>query len=235
MRVPCLLVEKVVLSNCSWCTVQYGQWLRRGRQTSASRAISGPKALANYGFLKEVTLRLDPVLAIWRRGAFGPDKNPHMRPISRAMDTQYEADRPHYPFWIVPARDSMLRSYESCGIILPLDHRFKRRRHRDRLRHANSTTGDSSWRTTRRSSLSAARTQPQQPARRELRQSRWSVRVAKQMLSQRQGLGLATLIAASRCSGFLAAFLNGNRATSSAWSPSWSPLHPSRPEQGTGT
>lgn len=116
-----------------YCTVQYGQWLRRGRQTSASRAISGPKALANYGFLKEVTLRLDPVLAIWRRGAFGPDKNPHMRPISRAMDTQYKADRPHYPFWIVPARDSMLRSYESCGLILPLDHRFKRRRHRDRL------------------------------------------------------------------------------------------------------
>ncbi|GJN86977.1 hypothetical protein PLIIFM63780_010559 [Purpureocillium lilacinum] len=167
-------------------------------------SISGPKTLANYGLRKEVTLRLDAVLAMWSRGAFDPDKNPHTGPMSRVVGTQSEAGQPHYPFWIVPTRDfNALIFTQAARLVVPLDHLFKQ-----------ASSGPSSPRKPDEGSIRRVLAYytaqlfcrllvHSLSSQREVNyddwiwRSRWRAQVARRTFYERRGLGLATPIDAS--------------------------------------
>ncbi|KAH7115723.1 hypothetical protein EDB81DRAFT_611081, partial [Dactylonectria macrodidyma] len=95
------------------------------------RAISEARVPANYGIRKEVTFRLDAVLAMWGNGAFDPARSPHTARLSRVVPLRpgegAEGGRPHhYPFWAVPTRViNTLVATQAARFVLPLDHIFR--------------------------------------------------------------------------------------------------------------
>ncbi|KAH6982586.1 hypothetical protein EDB80DRAFT_824530, partial [Ilyonectria destructans] len=96
------------------------------------RAISEARVPANYGIRKEVTFRLDAVLAMWGNGAFDPDRSPHTGPLSRVVPlrsgggSEGEDPQHHYPFWAVPTRViNTLIATQAARFVLPLDHIFR--------------------------------------------------------------------------------------------------------------
>ncbi|KAJ3453179.1 hypothetical protein MRS44_018834 [Fusarium solani] len=68
------------------------------------RAISSLRRHPNFGIRKEVTFRLDVILAMWADGALEPDRSPYTGPTS----------------WDVP-----LDAGAAARLILPLDHIFQ--------------------------------------------------------------------------------------------------------------
>lgn len=97
-------------------------------------AIAKASMAANYGVRKEVTFRLDAILALWGRGALDPDSNPHAGPLSWTVPLRPEAieptggirSQPHCPFWVVPTRAmNAFVSTQAARLVIPLDYLFQ--------------------------------------------------------------------------------------------------------------
>ncbi|KAM5517597.1 hypothetical protein FOXYSP1_08382 [Fusarium oxysporum f. sp. phaseoli] len=90
---------------------------------------------------KEVTLRLDVVLAMWASGRLEPDQSPHTGPIcwevpldpppSPSSSSSSSSSRPiigeqqHWPFWVIPTKMLIaFVSVQAARFILPLDYIF---------------------------------------------------------------------------------------------------------------
>ncbi|KAK7414022.1 hypothetical protein QQZ08_012556, partial [Neonectria magnoliae] len=88
------------------------------------QAISNPQALTNYGIRKEVTFRLDTILAMWSNGSFCPDRSPYTGSLTHVVPLNPEPGE-HYPFWAVPTKDiNALIFTQAARLVLPLDHIF---------------------------------------------------------------------------------------------------------------
>ncbi|KAG7402408.1 hypothetical protein Forpe1208_v001976 [Fusarium oxysporum f. sp. rapae] len=105
------------------------------------RAISSLKRHSNFGVRKEVTLRLDVILAMWASGRLEPDQSPHTGPMcwevtldpppppssssSSSSSRPIIGEQQHWPFWVIPTK--MLTAFvsaQAARFILPLDHIF---------------------------------------------------------------------------------------------------------------
>ncbi|KAG7411880.1 hypothetical protein Forpe1208_v008353 [Fusarium oxysporum f. sp. rapae] len=80
------------------------------------RAISSLKRHSNFGVRKEVTLRLDVILAMWASGRLEPDQSPHTGPMcwevtldpppppssssSSSSSRPIIGEQQHWPFWL---------------------------------------------------------------------------------------------------------------------------------------
>ncbi|KAH8647516.1 hypothetical protein BGZ61DRAFT_376625, partial [Ilyonectria robusta] len=62
------------------------------------RAISSLCMHPNFGIRKEVTFRLDVILAMWADGALEPERSPYTEPISWDVPLDAGASKLHYPF-----------------------------------------------------------------------------------------------------------------------------------------
>ncbi|KAH7117488.1 hypothetical protein EDB81DRAFT_767268 [Dactylonectria macrodidyma] len=110
------------------------------------RSILQTKPLANYGIRKEVTFRLETILAMWDRGYFNPHLNPHVGQISRRISFASD-DSKHCPFWIVPTNDiKALILTQAARFILPLDHFFSQASAQHPVESGSSNKGDLSVR-----------------------------------------------------------------------------------------
>uniref|UniRef100_A0A0D2YIU5 Uncharacterized protein n=2 Tax=Fusarium oxysporum (strain Fo5176) TaxID=660025 RepID=A0A0D2YIU5_FUSOF len=90
------------------------------------RAISSARRYPNFGIRKEVTFRLDVILAMLADGAFQPDQATHTGPMMQEIMLDPTSDTQHYPFWIVPTR--MINDFvstQAARFILPLDDIFQ--------------------------------------------------------------------------------------------------------------
>lgn len=89
------------------------------------RAIATMKRYPNFGIRKEVTLRLDVVLAMWADGMLDPDQNPHTGPVCWNVPFTSATSDEHCPFWVLPT-ESVVRfvSTQAARFWLPLDHIF---------------------------------------------------------------------------------------------------------------
>ncbi|RKK42406.1 hypothetical protein BFJ69_g18403, partial [Fusarium oxysporum] len=100
------------------------------------RAVSSLKRHPNFGARKEVTLRLDVILAMWASGGLEPDQSHHTGPmcwevpLSRTPSFPHSDDlvigeQQHCPFWVIPTR--ILTSFvytQAARFILPLNYIF---------------------------------------------------------------------------------------------------------------
>ncbi|RKK76848.1 hypothetical protein BFJ71_g16855 [Fusarium oxysporum] len=100
------------------------------------RAVSSLKRHPNFGARKEVTLRLDVILAMWASGRLEPDQSHHTGPmcwevpLSRTPSFPHSDDliigeQQHCPFWVIPTR--ILTSFvstQAARFILPLNYIF---------------------------------------------------------------------------------------------------------------
>lgn len=94
------------------------------------RAISTTRLLADYGARKEVTFRLDVILAMWSVGELAHDRNPHLGSLTRSVSLRSgeggAAGHPHCAFWVVPTRDiNALIVTQAARLLLPLDYIFQ--------------------------------------------------------------------------------------------------------------
>lgn len=62
------------------------------------RAISSLRRHPNFGIRKEVTFRLDVVLAMWSDGVLESNMSPHTGPMSYDVPLDAGVSEPHYPF-----------------------------------------------------------------------------------------------------------------------------------------
>ncbi|KAG6998295.1 hypothetical protein FocnCong_v013533 [Fusarium oxysporum f. sp. conglutinans] len=108
------------------------------------RAVSSLKRQSDFGIRKEVTLRLDVILAMWVGGRLEPNQSPHTGPMcwevplapppppSSSLSSSPSSPSPpivgeeqHWPFWVIPTQ--MLTAFvsaQAARFILPLDHIF---------------------------------------------------------------------------------------------------------------
>ena len=90
------------------------------------RAISSLRRHPNFGIRKEVTFRLDVILAMWADGALGPDRSPYTGPTFWDVPLDAGAGELHYPFWVVQTKVmTSFVSTQAARLILPLDHIFQ--------------------------------------------------------------------------------------------------------------
>ncbi|RKK61793.1 hypothetical protein BFJ69_g17085 [Fusarium oxysporum] len=90
------------------------------------RAIQYSKRYPNFGARKEVTFRLDVILAMWSDGAFEPGRSPHVGPTSWNVPLDPVQSGTHCPFWVVPTKVmNSFVSMQAARFILPLDHIFQ--------------------------------------------------------------------------------------------------------------
>jgi hypothetical protein len=90
------------------------------------RAISSARRYPNFGIRKEVTFRLDVILAMLADGAFQPDQTTHTGPMIQEIMLDPTFNTQHYPFWIVPTRViNDFISTQAARFILPLDDIFR--------------------------------------------------------------------------------------------------------------
>ncbi|KAG7405711.1 hypothetical protein Forpi1262_v018437 [Fusarium oxysporum f. sp. raphani] len=90
------------------------------------RAISSARRYPNFGIRKEVTFRLDVILAMLADGAFQPDQTTHTGPMIQEIMLDPTFNTQHYPFWIVPTRViNDVISTQAARFILPLDDIFR--------------------------------------------------------------------------------------------------------------
>lgn len=90
------------------------------------RAISSLRRHPNFGIRKEVTFRLDVILAMWADGALEPDRSPYTGTMSWDVPLDAGAGELHHPFWIVPTKVfTSFVSTQAARWILPLDHIFQ--------------------------------------------------------------------------------------------------------------
>ncbi|KAJ3469891.1 hypothetical protein MRS44_003956 [Fusarium solani] len=94
------------------------------------RAISSLRRHPNFGVRKEVTLRLDVILAMWADGALEPSRSPHTGPM--AWDVPLDggddarASGMHCRFWAIPTEVmTSFVSTQAARLIHPLDHIFQ--------------------------------------------------------------------------------------------------------------
>ncbi|KAH7477861.1 hypothetical protein FOMA001_g10542 [Fusarium oxysporum f. sp. matthiolae] len=100
------------------------------------RAVSSLKRHPNFGVRKEVTLRLDVILAMWASGGLEPGQS-HCTgpmcwevPLSRTpsfphSDNIIIGEQQHCPFWVIPTR--ILTSFvstQAARFIVPLNYIF---------------------------------------------------------------------------------------------------------------
>ncbi|KAM5510102.1 hypothetical protein FOXYSP1_13068 [Fusarium oxysporum f. sp. phaseoli] len=89
------------------------------------RAIATLKRYPNFGTRKEVTLRLDVILAMWADGMLDPDQNPHTGPVCWNVPLTSSASDQHCPFWVLPTETVVkFVSTQAARFVLPLDHIF---------------------------------------------------------------------------------------------------------------
>ncbi|OBS15046.1 hypothetical protein FPOA_14064 [Fusarium poae] len=107
------------------------------------RAVSSLKRHSDFGIRKEVTLRLDVILAMWVGGRLEPNQSPHTGPMcwevplapppssssssssSSSPSPPIVGEEQHWPFWVIPTQ--MLTAFvsaQAARFILPLDHIF---------------------------------------------------------------------------------------------------------------
>ncbi|RTE68758.1 hypothetical protein BHE90_016864, partial [Fusarium euwallaceae] len=91
------------------------------------RAVSSSKRHSNFGIRKEVTFRLDVILAMWAGGRLEPDQNPHTGPMcwEVPLAPTIVGEQQHCPFWVIPTE--MLTTFvstQAARFVLPLDHIF---------------------------------------------------------------------------------------------------------------
>ncbi|KAI7759589.1 hypothetical protein LZL87_014219 [Fusarium oxysporum] len=67
------------------------------------RAISSARRYPNFGIRKEVTFRLDVILAMLADGTFQPDQTTHTGPMIQEIVLDPTFNTQHYPFWIILA------------------------------------------------------------------------------------------------------------------------------------
>lgn len=92
------------------------------------RAISSLRRHPNFGVRKEVTFRLDVILAMWADGALEPSRSPHTGPMAWdvPLDDDARASGMHCPFWVIPTKVmTSFVSTQAARLILPLDHIFQ--------------------------------------------------------------------------------------------------------------
>jgi hypothetical protein len=95
------------------------------------RAISSLRRHPNFGIRKEVTFRLDVILAMWADGALESSRSPHTGPISWDVplgdgDGDARVSGMHCPFWAIPTEVmTSFVSTQAARLILPLDHIFQ--------------------------------------------------------------------------------------------------------------
>ncbi|WKT53615.1 hypothetical protein QSH57_004199 [Fusarium oxysporum f. sp. vasinfectum] len=88
-------------------------------------AIATLKRYPNFGIRKEVTLRLDVILAMWADGMLDPDQNPHTGPMCWNVPLNSSASDQHCPFWVLPTETVVkFVSAQAARFVLPLDHIF---------------------------------------------------------------------------------------------------------------
>ncbi|KAH7112291.1 hypothetical protein B0J13DRAFT_631513 [Dactylonectria estremocensis] len=92
------------------------------------RAISTARLLADYGARKEVTFRLDVILAMWSTGELGAGRSPHTGSRARSVPLRRDevASQSHCAFWAVPTRDiNALIVTQAARLVLPLEYLFQ--------------------------------------------------------------------------------------------------------------
>lgn len=90
------------------------------------RAISSVQRHSNFGIRKEVTFRLDVILAMWADGAFEPNQSSHTGPMTQEIPLDPAPGERHCPYWVIPTRMmSAFVSTQAARFILPLDHFFQ--------------------------------------------------------------------------------------------------------------
>ncbi|EXA29450.1 hypothetical protein FOVG_19070 [Fusarium oxysporum f. sp. pisi HDV247] len=105
------------------------------------RAISSARRYPNFGIRKEVTSRLDVILAMLADGAFQPDQATHTGPMVQEIMLDPTSDTQHYPFWIVPTR--MINDFvstQAARFILPLDDIFQEATSKAAERYSSSSS-----------------------------------------------------------------------------------------------
>ncbi|EXK76443.1 hypothetical protein FOQG_18817 [Fusarium oxysporum f. sp. raphani 54005] len=89
------------------------------------RAVATLKRYPNFGIRKEVTLRLDVILAMWADGMLDPDQNPHTGPVCWNAPLTSSASDQHCPFWVLRTETVVkFVSTQAARFVLPLDHIF---------------------------------------------------------------------------------------------------------------
>ncbi|KAF5706285.1 hypothetical protein FMUND_11688 [Fusarium mundagurra] len=89
------------------------------------RAVATLKRYPNFGIRKEVTFRLDVILAMWADGMLDPDQNPHTGPVSWNVPFTSAVSDQHCPFWVLPTETVVkFVSTQAARFLLPLDHIF---------------------------------------------------------------------------------------------------------------
>ncbi|EEU34826.1 uncharacterized protein NECHADRAFT_88406 [Fusarium vanettenii 77-13-4] len=98
------------------------------------RAVSSSRIHANFGVRKEVTFRLDVILAMWASGRLEPGQSPHtgpmcwevpLAPSSISPPPPIDGEQQHCPFWVIPTE--MLTAFvsmQAARFVLPLDYIF---------------------------------------------------------------------------------------------------------------
>ena len=112
------------------------------------RAISSLRRHPNFGVRKEVTFRLDVVLAMWADGALEPSRSPHTGPMAWDVpldddgdgDDDARASGMHCPFWVIPTKVvTSFVSTQAARLILPLDHIFQEATRKEGEQPSSST------------------------------------------------------------------------------------------------
>lgn len=89
------------------------------------RAVATLKRYPNFGIRKEVTFRLDVILAMWADGMLDPDQNPYTGPVCWNVPLTSSASDQHCPFWVLPTETVVkFVSTQAARFVLPLDHIF---------------------------------------------------------------------------------------------------------------
>ncbi|PNP80886.1 hypothetical protein FNYG_05773 [Fusarium nygamai] len=89
------------------------------------RAVATLKRYPNFGIRKEVTFRLDVILAMWADGMLDLDQNPHTGPVCWNVPFTSAASDQHCPFWVLPTETVVkFVSTQAARFLLPLDHIF---------------------------------------------------------------------------------------------------------------